>query len=438
MNGPAGEVPILVYTRARRPHVRDLGPGHRARRRDLRALRGARHRPDPRRRPARRDRAGRARRLVPACSRSSERCTLEQVLAPARALAERGFPMYPFLRSVLVVLRAALPRRSGRRARRCTCRCARSASGRRTRRSRSSSASLVAAERAASGCRETRIRAARDSFYRGRAAEEIEKFLATPVARRERRARTRACSRADDLARYEGAVEDAGLRRLPRRARLEVRAVEPGPRVPAAAPAARGLRPRGAWARTRPTRCTPGSSARSSPSPTARPATAIRASRTCRSPSCSRTATPRCARAGRPQRARRSSCVPGLGRLPRGWPLVAGEPAPSQEPQALAASRGRGDTTHLDAVDRDGNLVSATPSGAWIPSSPVIPALGFPIGTRAQMFVLDPEHPNALAPGQAPAHDAHAVARAARRRAAARVRHAGRRPAGPVDACRSS
>ena len=81
---------------------------------------------------------------------------------------------------------------------------------------------------------------------------------------------------------------------------------------------------------------------------------------------------------------------------------MAGEAAPSQEPQALAASRGRGDTTHLDVVDRDGNFVSATPSGAWIPSSPVIPALGFPIGTRAQMFVLDPEHPNALAPGKRP------------------------------------
>ena len=93
---------------------------------------------------------------------------------------------------------------------------------------------------------------------------------------------------------------------------------------------------------------------------------------------------------------------PGLGRLPAGWPRIAGQPAPSQEPQALAASRGRGDTTHLDAVDREGNLVSATPSGAWIPSSPVIPSLGFPIGTRAQMFVLDPAHPNALEPGKRP------------------------------------
>lgn len=61
-----------------------------------------------------------------------------------------------------------------------------------------------------------------------------------------------------------------------------------------------------------------------------------------------------------------------------------------------------GDTTHLDAIDAEGNMIAATPSGGWIPSSPVIPALGFPLGTRAQMFSLDPRHPNALQPGKRP------------------------------------
>ena len=61
-----------------------------------------------------------------------------------------------------------------------------------------------------------------------------------------------------------------------------------------------------------------------------------------------------------------------------------------------------GDTTHLDAVDREGNMVAATPSGGWLPSSPVIKGLGFPLGTRGQMFYLNSERPNALAPRKRP------------------------------------
>jgi len=60
------------------------------------------------------------------------------------------------------------------------------------------------------------------------------------------------------------------------------------------------------------------------------------------------------------------------------------------------------DTTHCDAIDRWGNMVSATPSGGWIQSSPVIPAAGFPLGTRGQMFYLNTARPNALAPGKRP------------------------------------
>jgi gamma-glutamyltranspeptidase/glutathione hydrolase len=101
---------------------------------------------------------------------------------------------------------------------------------------------------------------------------------------------------------------------------------------------------------------------------------------------------------------------PGAGRLPEGWPLVdpVGDAATVEpraapvEPQALGAAIGRSDTTQCVAVDRWGNCVSATPSGGWIPTSPVVAGLGFPVGTRAQMFVLDPDHPNALAPGKRP------------------------------------
>jgi len=60
------------------------------------------------------------------------------------------------------------------------------------------------------------------------------------------------------------------------------------------------------------------------------------------------------------------------------------------------------DTCHLDVIDRDGNMVSATPSGGWLQSSPVIPALGFCMGTRGQMFWLTPDLPNSLAPGKRP------------------------------------
>ena len=47
-------------------------------------------------------------------------------------------------------------------------------------------------------------------------------------------------------------------------------------------------------------------------------------------------------------------------------------------------------------------MISITPSGGWFATSPVIPGLGFPLGTRGQMFLLDPDHPNCLAPGKRP------------------------------------
>ncbi len=61
-----------------------------------------------------------------------------------------------------------------------------------------------------------------------------------------------------------------------------------------------------------------------------------------------------------------------------------------------------GDTTHLDAMDAQGNMVAATPSGGWLGTSPVIKGLGFPLGTRGQMFYLNPNRPNALQPRKRP------------------------------------
>jgi gamma-glutamyltranspeptidase/glutathione hydrolase len=78
--------------------------------------------------------------------------------------------------------------------------------------------------------------------------------------------------------------------------------------------------------------------------------------------------------------------------------------APATRPREVVGDPGvhLGDTTHLDAIDAAGNMFSATPSGGWIPSSPVVPGLGFPLGTRGQQFYLDPRHPNVLAPGKRP------------------------------------
>jgi gamma-glutamyltranspeptidase / glutathione hydrolase len=88
--------------------------------------------------------------------------------------------------------------------------------------------------------------------------------------------------------------------------------------------------------------------------------------------------------------------LPGFVTSPAGVPpagvLGSGDPTLTHS----------GDTCHVDVADRFGNLVAATPSGGWLQSSPVIPGLGFCLGTRAQMFTLTPGLPNSLAPGKRP------------------------------------
>ena len=71
--------------------------------------------------------------------------------------------------------------------------------------------------------------------------------------------------------------------------------------------------------------------------------------------------------------------------------------------QAIS-SRGNvtGDTVHIDVIDKAGNMFTATPSGGWLQSSPVIPELGWPLGSRGQMFWLEDGLPGSLAPGKRP------------------------------------
>ncbi|MGI8697439.1 MAG: gamma-glutamyltransferase family protein, partial [Mycobacteriales bacterium] len=93
--------------------------------------------------------------------------------------------------------------------------------------------------------------------------------------------------------------------------------------------------------------------------------------------------------------------TPQLPTLPGIAPAVAGG-AGLGEPTTSRTGTTRGDTCHIDVVDRAGNMVSATPSGGWLQSSPTVPGLGFPLGTRAQMFWLEPGLPNSLAPFKRP------------------------------------
>src|SRR4029077_5994450 len=87
---------------------------------------------------------------------------------------------------------------------------------------------------------------------------------------------------------------------------------------------------------------------------------------------------------------------PGLHAAPMPW--TSGSQDRGFEPLTSHT----GDTTHVDAADRDGLMVSATPSGGWFDSNPQIPGLGFAPGTRLQMFNLIPGHANVVAPKKRP------------------------------------
>ena len=82
-----------------------------------------------------------------------------------------------------------------------------------------------------------------------------------------------------------------------------------------------------------------------------------------------------------------------------GEPTFAGAAPPRREMERVEK---RGDTVHIDAIDRWGNMISATPSGGWLQSSPVVPGLGFALNSRAQMFWLEEGLPTSLAPGKRP------------------------------------
>ncbi len=99
----------------------------------------------------------------------------------------------------------------------------------------------------------------------------------------------------------------------------------------------------------------------------------------------------------------RPGSVEGFGaevKLKTGAKLIAGMGA--GEPTVGRMGEVVGDTVHFDIVDQAGNMITSTPSGGWLQSSPVIPELGFGLGTRMQMFWLEDGHPASLKPGKRP------------------------------------
>jgi gamma-glutamyltranspeptidase/glutathione hydrolase len=109
--------------------------------------------------------------------------------------------------------------------------------------------------------------------------------------------------------------------------------------------------------------------------------------------------------APRPDAVPRPDAAPRPDAVPRPEAALRPDAAPRLDPgtgEPTARTSAPGDTCHIDVADRFGNMVSATPSGGWLQSSPVIPGLGFSLGTRAQMFTLTPGLPATLAPGKRP------------------------------------
>ncbi|MGZ8649795.1 MAG: gamma-glutamyltransferase family protein [Solirubrobacteraceae bacterium] len=262
---------------------------------------------------------------------------------------------------------------------------------------------LVAASEGAGGLRESGIDAARGAFYRGAIAETLASWLESAEAMDGTGRRHGALMDGDDLARFEATFEapvtldyhghtvcktgpwgqgPVMLQQLALLAGFDLEAIGPGPEyVHTVVECAKlAFADRDAWY--------------GDPGFTDVPLEALLSAAYAderRALVCDRASTE--LRPGSPG-----------GAEPRMPPLVKAVPgaAASGEPTLALAREDRGATCHLDVADRHGNLVSATPSGGWLQSSPVIPGLGFCLGTRMQMFWLTAGLPSTLAPGKRP------------------------------------
>ena len=274
---------------------------------------------------------------------------------------------------------------------------------------------IVEAAEQATSSREGQFQAARDQFYRGFVAEAIDRFFATAATLDTSGRRHRGLLCADDLAGFTAAKEapisadfrqfevyktqpwGQGLVFLQQLRLLEALGLEPSMEpdrlVHLILEAAKlALADRDAWYGDPAFADVPVATLLSRDYARDRAAMI--------SDEASQELRP-----GRPDG--REPRLPGIPEVPeeqlRAW--GSGEPdlavpgifSPTPPFQAWY-----GDTSQINVVDADGNMVAATPSGGWFQGSPVVEGLGFPITTRGQMFWLTPGLPNTLEPGKRP------------------------------------
>ena len=265
---------------------------------------------------------------------------------------------------------------------------------------------------AADGGREGQIERARQAWYRGFVAEAIDRFC-----RREKVLDSSGRSHGglltgDDMARWEAPVEAPLTFDYRGYTVAKGGPWSQGPVLLQQLALLQGLRSR----RSRPARggfCP--YRRRMRQARLCRPRGLVRRPRFCRRADAhlARHCLQRCAtKAG--DRARLDRIASGQPRRPHSaragrrwrWSAGAGIGVPTAggigEPTVTERGLVAGDTCHVDVIDRWGNMVSATPSGGWLQSSPAIPELGCCLGTRMQMFWLEEGLPASLAPGKRP------------------------------------
>jgi gamma-glutamyltranspeptidase/glutathione hydrolase len=91
-----------------------------------------------------------------------------------------------------------------------------------------------------------------------------------------------------------------------------------------------------------------------------------------------------------------------LIRMDRAAPEEPPPGDPRRRGEAPAEASAADGTTHIAAIDREGNMIALTSSGGVFRKSAFVPELGCTLSTRSEMFVLEEGHPNALAPGKRP------------------------------------